>query len=313
MTVTLFASGDSSTDAALVPVCPRALRLSRPMPDPWSAYAALLDAIAERAKTFDVIHCHTDWIHIPLLLRGEVPFVTTMHGRLDLPSLHVVTSGFKHTPLISISDAQRTPLQNFNWIGTVYHGLPHDLLLPRPRPTGSYLAFLGRISPEKGPDVAIRIARSVGLPLRIAAKIPRSESRYFKEHIKPLLDGSRVDFIGEVDDAAKADFLGNAAALLFPIDWPEPFGLVMIEAMACGTPVIACRGSVPEIIDSGVTGFVVENESEAVQAIGALDRLDRQNIRRVFEQRFTAQRMAQEYLRCFGTLTPKKTLFASGT
>jgi glycosyltransferase involved in cell wall biosynthesis len=301
--VTLFASGDSCTSAALVPACPRALRLSRPMPDPWSAYAALLDAIAERARTFDLIHCHIDWIHIPLLRRVEVPFVTTIHGRLDPPSLPLVTGSFKHAPLISISDSQRVPLSEFNWIGTVYHGLPPDLLSPQTRPTSSYLAFLGRISPEKGPDVAIRIARLAGLPLRIAAKIPRSETRYFKEHIRPLLDGNRVEFVGEVDDAAKADFLGNAAALLFPIDWPEPFGLVVIEAMACGTPVIAWRrGSVPEIVDHGVTGYIVENETEAVQAVGALDRLDRRNIRRVFEQRFTARRMAQEYMHCFERL-----------
>ena len=242
------------------------------MLDPWSAYAALLDAIAERARTFDLIHCHIDWIHIPLLRRAEVPFVTTIHGRLDPPSLPLVTGSFKHAPLISISDSQRVPLSEFNWIGTVYHGLPPDLLSPQTRPTSSYLAFLGRISPEKGPDVAIRIARLAGLPLRIAAKIPRSESRYFKEHIRPLLDGNRVEFVGEVDDAAKADFLGNAAALLFPIDWPEPFGLVVIEAMACGTQVIAWRrGSIPEIVDRDVTGFIVENETEAVQAVGALD------------------------------------------
>ena len=177
---------------------------------------------------------------------------------------------------------------------------------PQTRPAKNYLAFLGRIAPEKGPDAAIRIARTVGLPLRIAAKIPRSESRYFKQHIRPFVDGSRVEFVGEVDDAAKADFLGNAAALLFPIDWPEPFGLVVIEAMACGTPVIAWRrGSIPEIIDHGVTGFIVENETEAVEAISTLDRLDRRNIRRVFEQRFTAQRMAQEYLHCFENLASR--------
>jgi glycosyltransferase involved in cell wall biosynthesis len=183
--VTLFASGDSSTSATLVPACPRALRLSRPIPDPWSAYATLLDAVADKAATFDVIHCHIDWVHIPLLRRLNVPFVTTMHARLDLPSLRMMTDGFRHAPLISISDAQRALLQDFNWIGTVYHGLPGDLLSAQLRPTTRYLAFLGRISPEKGPDVAIRIARSAGFPLRIAAKIPRSENRYFKEHIAP--------------------------------------------------------------------------------------------------------------------------------
>ena len=314
--VTLFASGDSCTSATLVPACPRALRLSRPTPDPWSAYAGLLDAVADRAKSFDVIHCHTDWIHMPLLLRGEATFVTTMHGRLDLPDLPVVAGGFKNAPLISISDSQRGPLSDFNWIATVYHGLPRDLFSPPPQPTNKYLAFLGRIAPEKGPDAAIRIARTVGLPLRIAAKLPRSESRYFKEHIRPFLDDTHVEFIGEVDDAAKVDFLGNAAALLFPIDWPEPFGLVVIEAMACGTPVIAWRrGSVPEIVDHGVTGFIVDNESQAVEAISALDRLDRRNIRRVFEQRFTARRMAQEYLYCFENVarTGERSYRRSGT
>ena len=242
-----------------------------------------------------------------LLIRGEVPFVTTMHGRLDLPHLPLVAGGFKNSLMISISDSQRRPLSYFNCIATVYHGLPRDLFLPPPQPTNKYLAFLGRIAPEKGPDAAIRIARTVGLPLRIAAKLPRSESRYFKEHIRPFLDDRHVEFIGELDDEAKVAFLGDAAALLFPIDWPEPFGLVVIEAMACGTPVIAWRrGSVPEIVDHGVTGFIVENESQAVEAINALDRLDRRTIRQVFEQRFTARRMAQEYLCCFENVVRTK-------
>jgi glycosyltransferase involved in cell wall biosynthesis len=249
---------------------------------------------------------------MPLLLRGEVNFITTMHGRLDLPHLPLVAGRFKNAPLISISDSQREPLSDFNWIATVYH----DLFSPPPRPTNNYLAFLGRIAPEKGPDAAIRIARTVGLPLRIAAKLPRSESRYFKEHIRPFLDDRHVEFVGEVDDAIKADFLGNAAALLFPIDWPEPFGLVVIEAMACGTPVIAWRrGSVPEIVDHGVTGFIVENETQAVEAVGALNRLDRRNVRRVFEQRFTARRMAQEYLCWFENVarTAERSYGRSGT
>jgi glycosyltransferase involved in cell wall biosynthesis len=300
--VTLFASGDSVTSGSLVPVCSRALRLSQPPIDPAAANAAMLDLVAEMADDFDVIHCHLDWIHLPLLRRLEVPFVTTLHGRLDLPSLRTLSRRFAQAPFISISDHQRRPLPDLNWAGTIYHGLPKQLLSPCLNPQGAYLAFLGRIAPEKGPDVAIRTARAAGLPLQIAAKIPRAETRYFKEQIKPLL-GNGVDFIGEVGDQEKAEFLGNAAALLFPIDWPEPFGLVMIEAMACGTPVIAWgRGSVPEIIDDGITGFIVKDEEEAVEAIARLGELDRQNIRALFEERFTARRMAQDHLCCFTQL-----------
>jgi glycosyltransferase involved in cell wall biosynthesis len=305
--VTLLASGDSSTSAALVPICPRALRLSRPPIDPAAACAALLDTLADMANDFDVIHSHLDWVHLPLLRRLEVPFVTTMHGRLDLPSLSALTRRFASTPMVSISDHQRIPLPDLNWVDTIYHGLPEKLLSASFRPEGGYLAFLGRVAPEKGPDVAIRIAKAAGLTLRIAAKIPRSESRFFKEKIRPLLDSNRVEFIGEVGEREKAEFLGNAAALLFPIDWPEPFGLVMIEAMACGTPVIAWRrGSVPEIIDHGRTGFIVESEEEAVEAIGRLRELDRRTVRAVFEQRFTARRMAEDYLRCFEMLSSRR-------
>ena len=305
--VTLFASGDSSTSATLVPVCPRALRLSRPPIDPAAACAAMLDTLAGMANDFDVIHCHLDWIHLPLMRRLGVPFVTTLHSRLDLPSLSTLTRRFTSAPLISISDHQRIPLPDLNWVGTIYHGLPEKLLSPRLDLKGGYLAFLGRIAPEKGPDVAIRIARAAGLPLRIAAKVPRAESRYFKEQIRPLLDGDGVDFVGEVGDRDKAEFLGNAAALLFPIDWPEPFGLVMIEAMACGTPVIAWRrGSVPEIIDDGTTGFIVETEAEAVEAVGRIHELDRRTVRAAFEKRFTARRMTEDYLRCFEELSSRR-------
>jgi glycosyltransferase involved in cell wall biosynthesis len=294
--VTLFASGDSRTRASLVPVCPRALRLSRPRSDPAAACAVLLEAVAERAGEFDVIHSHMDWVHLPLLRRLRTPFLTTLHGRLDLPDLPLTAQRFAEAPFVSISQNQRAPLPGLNWLATIHHGLPPDLLKLSERAEG-YLAFLGRIAPEKGPDVAIRVAHAAKLPLRIAAKVPRAENRYFNETIKPLLDQNNVEFVGEVNDRQKQTFLGNAAALLFPIDWPEPFGLVMIEAMACGTPVIAwSRGSVPEVIEDGVTGFVVESEAEAVAAIGRIRGLDRGHIREWFDRRFTARRMAEEYV-----------------
>jgi glycosyltransferase involved in cell wall biosynthesis len=297
--VTLFASGGSKTQAELVSVCPKPLRLSRPAIDSMSALAALLDSVASRADDFDVIHCHLDWVHIPLLRRLGRPFVTTLHGRLDLPHLKSLVSGFADAPFISISDSQRTPLTALNWVDTIYHGLPERLLRPKLRP-GSYLAFLGRFTPEKGADVAIRLARQAQLPLRIAAKIPRQQSHYFKEQIEPLLDGNQIEFVGEVNERQKQDFLGDAMAMLFPIDWPEPFGLVMIEAMACGTPIIAWRrGSVPEIIEDGVTGFIVENEDEAIEAIERIPDLDRRRVRAAFERRFTARHMAESYRRSF--------------
>jgi glycosyltransferase involved in cell wall biosynthesis len=294
--VTLFASGDSVTRAELVPVWPRALRLGRPRTDPAAAQAALFEAVALRARDFDVIHCHVDWLHLPLFSRLGVPFLTTLHGRLDLPGLRRVAGRFPAAPFVSISNHQRAPLAEARWLATIHHGLPASLFRPG-SDTGSYLAFLGRLTRDKGPEAAIRIARAAGLPLRIAAKLPRSEQGYFKERIEPQIDGKEVQLIGEVNDEAKEKFLAGAAALLFPIDWPEPFGLVMIEAMACGTPVIAFRsGSVPEVVDEGITGFIVDGEAEAVQAIGRLGELDRSRVRARFEQRFTAQRMAREYL-----------------
>jgi glycosyltransferase involved in cell wall biosynthesis len=300
--VTLFASGDSVTRASLVSVWPRATRLSRPPPDPAAPYAALLEAVADVAPDFDVIHSHIDWLHLPVLRRLRVPFLTTLHGRLDLPHLGLMGERFPGAPFVSISNSQRGPLHNINWLATVHHGLPSDYLQLDNQPK-EYLAFLGRISPEKGPETAIRVAQAAGLPLRIAAKIPRAESRYFNETIKPLLDGNRVEFVGEVDDRKKQTFLGGAIALLFPIDWPEPFGLVMIEAMACGTPVIAWpRGSVPEVIDDGETGFIVDSEAEAVTAIDRLHDIDRQRVRDRFDRRFTVRRMAEEYLACYRKL-----------
>jgi len=300
--VTLFASGDSGTRAKLNSVWPRALRLGRPRSDPIAVQTALLEAMSQQAAEFDVIHAHIDWLHLPLLSRLGVPFLTTMHGRLDLPGLPNVVRRFPAAPFVSISDNQRAPLGDANWLGTVYHGLPAGMFRPNFEP-GSYLAFLGRLTAEKGPEVAIRIARAAGMPLRIAAKVPRSERRYFKERLEPQIDGDQVRLTGEVNDRTKEKFLADASALLFPIDWPEPFGLVMIEAMACGTPVIAFRsGSVPEVVDDGVTGFVVDGEAEAVHAIGRLGELDRRGVRAQLQQRFTAARMARQYIGHYETL-----------
>jgi len=300
--VTLFASGDSRTRGKLQAVWPRALRLGRKGADPAAASALLLEAVAQRAADFDVIHSHIDWLTLPLLGRLGVPFLTTMHGRLDLPGLDNVVRQFPHAGFVSISAHQRLPLPDAKWLGTIQHGLPKGLFCPSYEP-GSYLAFLGRLTVEKGPEDAIRIAEAVGKPLCIAAKIPRAETNYFKKQLAPHIDGQRVKLIGEVDDVKKQPFLANAAALLFPIDWPEPFGLVMIEAMACGTPVVAYRsGSVPEVIEDGVTGFIVENEAEAVRALGKVLSLDRRKIRARFEERFTASRMAREYERQYRDL-----------
>src|SRR3982075_138709 len=301
--VTLFASGDSKTSAQLHAVWPRALRLGRPRTDPMVAMAALLEALARHATEFDVIHTHIDWLHLPLLSRLGVPFMTTCHGRMDLPGFSDVVHRFPDAPFVSISDNQRLPLDEANWLGTVYHGLPADLFRPSFEP-GSYLAFLGRLTAEKGPEAAIRIARAVKMPLRIAAKVPRGERNYFKEKLEPQIDGEQIQLTGEVNDETKRQFLAGAAALLFPIDWPEPFGLVMIEAMACGTPVIAFKpGSVPEVIDDGLTGFVVSGEAEAIQAVRRLGELDRQRVRLHFEKRFTATRMAQDYVRHYEALS----------
>jgi glycosyltransferase involved in cell wall biosynthesis len=300
--VTLFASGDSKTRAKLVPAWPCALRLGRPRTDPMAAQAALLEVVAARARDFDVIHAHIDWLHLPLLSRLGVPFATTCHGRLDLPGFPDLIRSFPDAAFVSISDDQRLPLGQANWLGTIYHGLPADSLKPRFE-RGSYLAFLGRLTAEKGPEAAIRIARAAGMPLHIAAKVPRGDRAYFKDTLEPQIDGNQVRLTGEVNDKTKEKFLAGAAALLFPIDWPEPFGLVMIEAMACGTPVIAFRsGSVPEVIDHGISGFVVEDEAEAIAAIKRLGELDRRKVRAQFEARFTAKRMASDYVRHYEML-----------
>jgi glycosyltransferase involved in cell wall biosynthesis len=304
--VTLFASGDSVTRAKLVSVWPRAVRLGRPRSDPMVIETALLEAMSQATADFDLIHAHIDWLHLPLLSRLGVPFLTTLHGRLDWAGLPDLVRLFPNAPFISISDNQRLPLGAANWCGTVYHGVPPNMFRPSFEP-GSYLAFLGRLSADKGPEAAIRIARASGIPLLIAAKVPSADRGYFKKQLEPQIDGKRVQLSGEVDDAAKERFLAGAAALLFPINWPEPFGLAMIEAMACGTPVIAFRcGSVPEVVDDGITGFVVDGEQEAVQAISRVRELDRRRVRSHFEQRFTAKRMAMDYLRHYQNLVATK-------
>jgi glycosyltransferase involved in cell wall biosynthesis len=293
--VTLFASGDSNTKGKLHAVWLRALRLGRRGADPNAACALLIEAVAERARDFDVIHSHVDWLPLPILSRTGVPFLTTMHGRLDLPGLSDVIAAFPEASFVSISDNQRRPLPDANWIATIPHGLPRHLLQPSYEP-GSYLAFLGRLTAEKGPEDAIRIARAVRMPLRIAAKIPRAETGYFKKKLEPEIDGENIKLVGEVDEIRKQPFLAGAAALLFPIDWPEPFGLVMIEAMACGTPVIAYRsGSVPEVVEDGITGFIVDGEEQAIEAVKEVVRLDRRRVRARFEERFGADRMARAY------------------
>jgi glycosyltransferase involved in cell wall biosynthesis len=300
--VTLFASGDSRTSATLEAVWPRAIRLDGSIRDPMGIHMTMLEQVRRRADEFDVLHFHLDYYPFSLFSRQTTPFLTTLHGRLDLPELQPVFTTFSSLPVISISNAQRRPVPQAGWVRTVYHGLPADLLEPRPvKP--SYLAFLGRISPEKRVDRAIRIAERCGLPIKIAAKVDKVDRDYFDEQIKPLMSLPFVEYIGEIADAQKSEFLSGAISLLTPIDWPEPFGLVMIEAMACGTPVIAFnRGSVPEVIDEGVTGFVVEDETSAVAAVSQLANLPREGVRQRFDERFTARRMATDYLEVYREL-----------
>ena len=297
--VTLFASGDSRTRARLVPVCARSLRLDPEQRDQLAHHVLMLEEVAKRAAHFDVIHFHIDYLHYPLSRRQRVPQLTTLHGRLDMPELGALYAEFRDMPVVSISDAQRAPLSHASWLGTVHHGLPVELLRFSPGP-GSYLAFVGRTSPEKGLDRAIEIARRAGIELRVAAKVDDADRDYFREVIEPLLDGPLVEFVGEIGEAEKEEFLGNALALLFPIDWPEPFGLVMIEAMACGTPVIAFPGgSVVEIVEPGRNGFIVPDVDAAVTAVDKAGDLDRSLCRELFEARFSAQRMARDYLELY--------------
>jgi glycosyltransferase involved in cell wall biosynthesis len=304
--VTLFASGDSVTSAKLHSCWPRALRLDPSMRDFMAPHMLMMERVARRAKDFDILHFHMDYWSFSLFSRIGVPFVTTLHGRLDLPELSAVVEEFPNARLVSISDDQRRPLKCGRFERTVPHGLPSGLLVPQGDGSTGYLAFLGRISPEKGPDAAIRIARAAGIPLKMAAKVDRADADYFAQVIQPML-GEGVEFIGEINDAQKPAFLSGARALLTPIAWPEPFGLVMIEAMACGTPVIAFnRGSVPEIVDDGLSGFIVEDEEGAVRAVRSLSSLDRGAVRAQFERRFTARRMAQDYVELYEDLIAER-------
>ncbi|GJJ70209.1 hypothetical protein EMPS_02558 [Entomortierella parvispora] len=305
--VTLFASGDSQTKATLRATWPHALRLDPSVRDALAPVLLILEEVYQVADQFDVLHFHLDYLPFSLFSRSPVPFLNTFHGRLDLPELQPVFNKFPHAPVTSISDSQRSPIPQANWMRTVYHGLPVDLLTPRLDIQPEYLAFLGRICPEKGVDRAIRIAAQSGLPLKIAAKVDKADVEYFETMIKPLLGQAHVEFIGEINEAQKPAFLSGAKALLFPINWPEPFGLVMIEAMACGTPVIAFnRGSVPEIIEHGVTGFIVEDEQGAIGAVDRIEGLSRSEIRTQFEQRFSAHTMANHYLDLYQTVIQQK-------
>jgi glycosyltransferase involved in cell wall biosynthesis len=302
--VTLFASGDSTTTANLVACSERALRLTPGIRDTLPYHIKMLDEVRRRADEFDLLHFHIDVLHYLMIDQFAHRSLTTLHGRLDLKDYQAFYAAFPKVPLVSISRDQRGPMPPVNWVGCVHHGLPSDLLRLNPRPAGDYLAFLGRISPEKRPDRAIEIAVRAGRRLRIAAKIDAVDRDYWQQRIEPLVRAHpNVEYIGEIGEFEKQDFLGNAAALLFPIDWSEPFGLVMIEAMACGTPVIAWRfGSVPEVIDEAKTGFTVRSIEEAVAAVAMSDKLDRQAIRRVFDSRFTSDRMAKDYVAIYRRL-----------
>lgn len=296
--VTLYASGDSRTSAELRPIVPEALRLSSKHHDPRAWHVLELARVAREAAEYDIVHFHTDFLHFPLWRHMGVPQVTTLHGRLDLEDLKPLYEEFRDMPVISISDHQRAPLPMARWVGTVYHGIPASLYSFQPK-SGGYLAlaFLGRMSPEKGPRQAIEIARKAGIPLKMAGKVDPLDREYFARHIEPLLAHPLIEFVGEVDERGKNELLGGALALLFPIQWPEPFGLVMIEAMACGTPVIAFdRGAVPEVMQEGVSGYVVDSVDEALAALERVDSLDRAACRAYFEKRFSADRMAEEYV-----------------
>jgi len=305
--VTLFASGDSLTEGRLIAPCERSLRLDPQCKNDLIPHLLQLNHLQRTAAaSFDVVHFHTELLHFPFAPELKVPHVTTLHGRLDLPDLVPLFAEFRELPLVSISNSQRNPLPKNDWQGTVYHGLPLDLYNAATSP-GTYLAFLGRISPEKRLDRAIEIAKRARMKLKVAAKIDAADRHYFENTIRPLLDDPLVEFLGEMGEEDKGQFLGNARALIFPIDWVEPFGLVMIEAMACGTPTIAFRrGSVPEIIESGVTGFVVDNIEQAVTAVARIPSIDRARCRQVFESRFSAQRMAADYLTIYGRLIDKE-------
>jgi glycosyltransferase involved in cell wall biosynthesis len=304
--VTLFASGDSVTSANLVPCCPEALRLTPGSIDRLAHHVVMLEEVFSQSDAFDIIHFHIDYLHFPLSRRERVANVTTLHGRLDIPDLQPLYHKFPEMPVISISDTQRDPLPNVNWQATVYHGLPKNQYTFRDQP-GDYLAFLGRISPEKGVDRAIEIATLAGIPLKIAAKVDNADREYFESKIKPLLNNSLVEFIGEIGYPDNDEFLGKAIALLFPINWPEPFGLVMIEAMACGTPVIAHPfGSVPEVIEEGRSGFLINDVRAGARAVQEVSKIRREECRQRFEERFSSTRMAHDYLTVYERLAGKE-------
>jgi glycosyltransferase involved in cell wall biosynthesis len=300
--VTLFASGDSVTQARLVASSPRSLRLASDVVDPLAHQIGQLEDVFRLLSAFDVLHFHTDYLHFPLSTRSSTAHLTTLHGRLDLPDLPPLYRRFPNVPLVSISKAQRQPLPWARWVGNVHHGLPASLLPFNPA-AGSYLAFVGRVSPEKRIDRAIEIAQRASLPIRIAAKVDRADREYHEATIAPLLKQEHVDYLGEVADAEKRELLGGARALLYPVDWPEPFGLALIESMSCGTPVVAFRrGAIPEVVDEGVTGFVVDDVEQAVDAVGRAAALSREACRKRFEERFTAERMAGDYLELYRAL-----------
>ena len=304
--VTLFASGDSVTTATLAPMRDQAIRLDPSVKDPIALHYRMIEQVYRRKDEFDVLHSHLDYFPLSLLTRQNVPYLTTLHGRLDLDDFVEIFGTFRDAPFVSISNHQRKPVPRLNWLRTVPHGVPINLLTPQPV-RQEYVAFLGRISPEKGIDKAIRIAAQAGIKLKIAAKVDNADKAYYNAQIRPLIQNNpNVEFIGEINDQQKPAFLSGAHALLFPIDWPEPFGLVMIEAMACGTPVIAFRaGSVPEVIDEGMTGFIVSNEAEAVAATRRLHLLDRATVRATFERRWTARRMAEDYVDLYQALAAR--------
>lgn len=312
--VTLFASAESRTRARLLAGRERAIRLDEaPLKSDLASHLTQLREVQCRVSQFDVLHFHLELIHFPLFELQCDKCVTTLHNRQDVADLQAVYDSWPGFGLVSISDHQRLPIRNGNWLATVPHGLPARAYDFRAEPAGDYLAFLGRVSPEKGLENAIRIALQAGMPLKIAAKVDTADRIYFEAHIKPLLAQPSIEFIGEISDAQKSDFIGNARALLFPIRWPEPFGLVMIEAMACGTPVIAFeRGAVPEVLENGVSGFIVKSEDEAVEALSRLNQLERRRVRAAFEQRFSAERMASDYVDVYSRLleTPRLELIS---
>ena len=306
--VTLFASGDSETTARLIPACPRSLRLDKDCNDQLAHHYLMLEDVVEHAEEFDVIHFHVDYLHFPLSRITGFPQITTLHGRLDLPDLVPLYQKFCEMPVVSISHSQRKPLFWANWVGNVYHGVP-DYFSPGDG-SGKYLAFLGRICPEKRVDRAIQIALEAGMPLKIAAKVDRADREYYECKVKPLLANPHVEYIGEITEREKSKFLGNAYAHLFPIDWPEPFGLAMIEAMACGTPTIAFNcGSVPEVITHGASGLIVNNMREAVSAVAEASTLSRAGCRQEFERRFTASRMARDYVKVYESMLSAKSFY----